>query len=207
MLSTLHALCGGNRSQLSQRTPVTFPSQRAGNTKLCFLCCWPKQAVEQIFVLPAISNTMTDMWCYCNVTERYRCEMKNPSITTMRRTTSLKDFVWLRHDDVIKWKHFTRYWPFVRGIHRSPVNSSHKGQWREALMFPLICVWINDWVNNCEAGDLRRHRGHYDVIVIVIWPMDCVMWFCVASYSHSSQQSSEPCFNLKTIFPGMGFPL
>ena len=47
-----------------------------------------------------------------------------------------------RHDDVIKWKHFPRYWPFVRGIHRSPVNSSHKGQWRGALMFSLICVWI-----------------------------------------------------------------
>ena len=39
------------------------------------------------------------------------------------------------HDDVIKWKHFPRYWPFVRGIHRSPVNSPHKGQWRGALMF------------------------------------------------------------------------
>ena len=22
------------------------------------------------------------------------------------------------HNDVIKWKHFSRYWPFVRGIHR-----------------------------------------------------------------------------------------
>ena len=57
------------------------------------------------------------------------------------------------HDDVIKWKHFPRYWPFVRGIHRSPVNSSHKGQWRGALMFSLICTWINDWVSNSEAGD------------------------------------------------------
>ena len=59
------------------------------------------------------------------------------------------------HYDVIKWKHFLRYWPFVRGIHRSPVNSAHKGQWRGALMFPLICVWINGWVTNREAGDLR----------------------------------------------------
>ena len=40
-----------------------------------------------------------------------------------------------KHDDVIKWKQFPRYWPFGRGIHRSPVNSSHKGQWRGALMF------------------------------------------------------------------------
>ena len=62
------------------------------------------------------------------------------------------------HDDVMKWKHFLRYWPFVGGIHRSPVNSPHKGQWRGALMLSLICVWINGWVNNSEAGDLRRHR-------------------------------------------------
>ena len=46
--------------------------------------------------------------------------------------------VW--HDDVIKWKHFPRYWPFVRGISRSPVNSRHKGQWRGALMFSMICA-------------------------------------------------------------------
>ena len=71
------------------------------------------------------------------------------------------------HDDVIKWKHFPRYWPFVRGIHRSPVNSPHKGQWRGALMFSLICVWIDSWVNNREAGDLRRYRAHYDVTVMI----------------------------------------
>ena len=46
------------------------------------------------------------------------------------------------HDDVIKWKHLPCYWSFVRGIHRSPVNSPHKGQWRGALMFSLICAWI-----------------------------------------------------------------
>ena len=72
-----------------------------------------------------------------------------------------------KHDDVIKWKHFPRNWPFVWGIHRSPVNSPHKGQWRGALIFSLICVWINDWVNNREAGDFRRYRAHYDVIVTI----------------------------------------
>ena len=51
----------------------------------------------------------------------------------------------------------------------SPVNFPHKGQWRGAFMFPLICVWINRWVNNCEAGDLRRYRAHYDVIVMRCW--------------------------------------
>ena len=71
------------------------------------------------------------------------------------------------HDDVIKWKHFPRYWPFVLEIHRSTMNSPHKGQWRGALMFSVICARINGWVNNREAGDLRRHRAHYDVIVML----------------------------------------
>ena len=71
------------------------------------------------------------------------------------------------YDDVIKWKQFPRYWSFVRGIHRSPVNSPHKGQWRGAVMFSLICAWINGWVNNRETGDLRRHRAHYDITVMI----------------------------------------
>ena len=64
------------------------------------------------------------------------------------------------------WRHqmetFPRYWPFVWGIHRSPVNSPHKGQWRGALMFSLICTRTNSWVHNRDAGDFRRHRADYD---------------------------------------------
>ena len=81
------------------------------------------------------------------------------------------------HDDVIKWKHFPRNWPFVRGIHRSPVNSPHKGQWRGALMFTLICARINVWVNTREAGDLRRYCPHYDVTVM----------------THAKQTTIRPC--------------
>ena len=77
------------------------------------------------------------------------------------------------HDGVIKWKHFPRYWSFVRGIHRSLVNSPHKGQWRGAFMFSLICAWINGWVNNGETGDLRRHGAHYDVIVMIPGYISC----------------------------------
>ena len=71
-----------------------------------------------------------------------------------------------QHDDVIKWKHYPRYCPFVRGIHRSPVNSPHKGQWRGALMSSLISARLNGWVNNRKAGDLRRYDAHYDAIVM-----------------------------------------
>ena len=78
------------------------------------------------------------------------------------------------HDDVIKWKLFPRYWPIVRRIYRSPVNSPHKGQWRGTLMFSLICAWIKGWVNNLEAGYLRRHRAHYDGTAMCIFRHYCV---------------------------------
>ena len=90
----------------------------------------------------------------------------------------------LHYDDVIKWKTFPRIWPFVRRIHRSPVNSPHKGKWCGALVFSLICAWINGWVNNREAGDLRRHHTHYDVSVmtyisgdasLALWQGNCVI--------------------------------
>ena len=86
---------------------------------------------------------------------------------------------WYTHDDVIKWKHLPRYWPFLRGIHQSPVNSPHKGQWRGASSFSLICAWINGSVNNREAGHFIRHRGHYDVIVmmwIIYIDLSCSVW-------------------------------
>ena len=54
----------------------------------------------------------------------------------------------------------------MRGIHRSPVNSPHKGQWRGALIFSLIWASRNGWANNWDAGDLRGLRAHYDVIVM-----------------------------------------
>ena len=42
----------------------------------------------------------------------------------------------------------------------------HKGQWHGALMFSLICAWMNGWVNTLGADDLRRQHAHYDVTVM-----------------------------------------
>ena len=42
----------------------------------------------------------------------------------------------------------------------------------ELWCFLWSASWINVWVNNCEAGDLRRHRAHYDVTVIQISSVD-----------------------------------
>ena len=71
------------------------------------------------------------------------------------------------HDDVIECKHLSRYWTFLREIHRSSVNSPRKGQWRGALMFSLICGWTNGWANHQDAADLIHHRANYDVTVVM----------------------------------------
>ena len=92
------------------------------------------------------------------------------------------------HDDVIKWKHFPRYWPFVRGIHWSPVNSPHKGQWCRALMFSLK---INDWINNHEAADSRCHRAHYDVTVMWIGYHVSSHWQSYSYEARTVTQSSD----------------
>ena len=84
----------------------------------------------------------------------------------MARTTTRKNMAWWRH----QMENFPRYWPFVRGIHRSPVDSPHKGQWRGASMFSFICAWPNGWANNMEHGTWTREVpccfswSHDDVI-------------------------------------------
>ena len=100
------------------------------------------------------------------------------------------------HGDVIKWKHFPRYWPFVRGFHRSSVDSPYKDQYRGAMICSLICALINGWANDRDACDLRRHRAHYDVTVMLtivkstcaklrftplclalLYPSDVIYWY------------------------------
>ena len=98
-----------------------------------------------------------------NVSISWRHHENDKNESTHSPVVTLNQNPWWRH----QWKLFPRYWPFVRGIHRSPVNSPHKGQWRGALMLSLICARINDSVNNREAGDLRRRRAHYDVTVMI----------------------------------------
>ena len=96
---------------------------------------------------------------------------------------------------VIKWKHFRRYWPIVRGIQRSPltvdphptpITPPYKGQQRGALMCSLI-----------YAGDLRRHCVHYDVIVIYMFCLLDIGFhyfdlFCVALEDLTTWRDNKP---------------
>ena len=127
-----------------------------------FLCYKASYTVHKTFEAPMIPNAMTIIWRHINILMiRYQSRLWPGTV------------ICTNHDNVIKWKYFPRYWPFVRGIHRSPVNSLHKGQWRWALIFSLICAWINGWVNNHGAGDWRRHRAHYDVTIMMMAQLYC----------------------------------
>ena len=75
------------------------------------------------------------------------------------------------------------------------VNSLHKGQWRGALMFSLICVWINVWVSNREAGDLRRHRAHYDVIVVCVSNLNTPTWRITAWMGKMPNWRARICYD------------
>ena len=79
----------------------------------------------------------------------------------LKRRSSNQCHSWWRH----QMETFSASMALCAG--NSPVNSPHKGQWRGALMFSLISAWMNGWVNNREAGDLRHHRAHYDVLVML----------------------------------------
>ena len=98
-----------------------------------------------------------------------------------------------RHDDIIKWKHFPRYWPFVRGIHRLLVDSPDKGQWRGALMFSLNCAWTNGWASNQDTGDLRCLCTQYDVTVSVVsnWTNSRLAGANIAVTSHEHHGISK----------------
>ena len=96
------------------------------------------------------------------------------------------------HDDVIKWKHFPRHWSFVRGIHWSPVDSPHKGQWCGALMFSLICAWSNSWAKNRDASD-------YEVTVMWIFVVEVLSFVLWVTGSQWPTKPDNPVTDPTTI--------
>ena len=123
-----------------------FPSQRVINVELwCVCCCKTEQAVEQIIEL------LFDFRHHDTHVTSPKCRH---SLHSMKTSS--------------KGKHFLRYWPIMRGIHQSPMDSPCKGQWCRTLIFLFISAWTNGWANNRDASDLWCHCAHYDVTVMWI---------------------------------------
>ena len=130
--------------------------------------CWntsPFGATDLNFVLNKAHNYVCGNIWYCSLVE----------------LTGKLVMILLWYDDVIQWKHFTRYWPWCgestghRWIPRTKASDA------ELCCF-LRFTWINGWVNNREAVDLRRHHAQFDVTVMSLVNLSCVrlswIWLC-----------------------------
>ena len=86
----------------------------------------------------------SEICAQCKRRHHYQCDHHYESLVVIISPPKLpfkSRYRAYRSHDVIKWKHFQRYWPFVRGIHRSPVNSPHKDQWRPSFdIFFDLCL-------------------------------------------------------------------
>ena len=106
----------------------------------------------------------------CNNVRFFKWKMPGVQIAWKWSSMGFQDVVvrWWISCRSPRWRHqmetFSALLALCAG--NSPVNSPHKGQWRGALKFSMVCARINGWVNNHEADDLRRHRAHYDVNVM-----------------------------------------
>ena len=139
--------------------------------KLSEIYCVPNRSLQS-FRGNSSLNTSIWPWLY----DFYPCVQstrRTPEYTSFNCHVNYQHI----HDDVIKWKCFPRYWPFVRGIHRSPLNSMHKGQWRAALMFSLIYAWMNGWVNTREAGVHNDVKVMHQFIVPNLSILQCMLKF------------------------------
>ena len=103
----------------------------------------------------ALCIIMISHCCHCSPT---------PVQSKLNGLQKLQQACDMNHDDVIKWKQYPRYWPFVREFTGHRWIPRTKPSDAELWCFLWSAPWMNGWVNTREAGDLRRHRAHYDVI-------------------------------------------
>ena len=98
----------------------------------------------------------------CHVTFLWWISFRKSSLIWFESKPRLWLCVGFMHNEVMKWKHFPCYWAFVRGIHRSPVISPHKGQWRSHFLTrPAVDIDVN-------KVDIERFRYHCSCVRFTI---------------------------------------
>ena len=128
--------------------------------------CWSLDYTNQLIndIFSATKQRTATLCIYKNL-DQLQWHTTHCSIPMQLRKQIIVQDTWRRH----QIEAFSAVLAFVRGLHRRSVDPPHKGQWRGALMFSLIIAWTNGWENGRAAGDFRRHRSHYDVILMLIY--------------------------------------
>ena len=167
--------------------------------------CVGNSAVTRVFPAQRPVTSSFDVFFDLHLNERLSKEswgwwFETPSRPLWHHSNAL--LVIKAHFSKSSWRHqmepFSALLVLCAGNSPIPVNSPHKSQWRGALMFSLICAWINNWVNNREAGDLRRHRGHYDVNVmsyrLIAWALIMMLLSGASECQRTSLMRSQHWF-------------
>ena len=126
------------------------------------ICNWYKTTCSYTYMYTVLKSHRISM-----ITQAHRVSrIENGTIVTILYKYALKslqkliNFLYIVDHDMMtssNWNIFRVTGPLL----------GHKGQWRGTLLFSLICAWTNVSSNNRDAGDLVRHRTHYDVTVMV----------------------------------------
>ena len=97
----------------------------------------------------------------------WKCIFIGPSMVGAEETSDYHKYGITQNLSDPWWRHQMEAFSALLAlcVGNSPVTGEFSSQRpvTRTLMFPLICAWTNGWVNNRDAGDLRRHRDHYDV--------------------------------------------
>ena len=126
--------------------------------------------IDIMAIISAVSTRLSILRRVCRIMNSIHMRISYKwylSILLRFHTPALARQTGARPVGIFSWYHqmktFSTLLAVCAGIHRSPVNSLHKGQWCRAVMF-------SNWLNNREAGDLRCHCAHYDITVMLQGP-------------------------------------
>ena len=94
--------------------------------------------------------------------------------------------MWACYRDVMTWKCFMHYWPFVKGIHL--VDSLHKGPVMHNIDVSLMLARTNCYANSGMGSDLRCHNAHLTCCAFALFWVDHVSNECMRCiYPYSSE--------------------
>ena len=110
-----------------------------------------------------LETSSRSLWRNCNANENHEYRM---SMNKVWLYTCLLHELYTRNMSLLWWRHQMETFSalLVLCVGNSPVT----GEFPPQRPVTRSCNWINGWANNREAGDLRRHRAHSDVIVMIL---------------------------------------
>ena len=156
--ATSHYLC---QCWSRTMTPIGVTRPQGMNTHLPVMHDWCK-------CITSLSNFIQIYHISCHLGILHRATIHIIIMRNLTKVYHMSSLELYPDHDVIKWKHFPRYWPFVwefTGNGWIFLTKASDAELR-CFIFILSAPWINGWVNNHKAGDLRCHRAHYDIIVM-----------------------------------------